>query len=321
MTEKRKKISIPSNDYKHLYGLSYGSIGAPYYETIENIKALLMDGVKVNEHISDGIVPLTLENFDKDNEPIEVAKVVLSVEHQQIEAKETTKVTAVVTPAEAINKTVTYRSEQTQFATIDPSTGVVTGVAEGTATIVGSTTNGIEGKIEVTVKPISVKNVNLSILKDTIQKEETTTVSAEVTPSDAASKEVTYESQQPGIATVDRSSGLVTGVAEGTATIVGSTANGVKGQIQVNVTKIPVTGLTVTLTQSTLNQAETTEVSATVQPSNADDAEVTYTSENDLVATVSGTTVTAVGEGTTNIVGRTSNGTEGKASITVNPAE
>ena len=237
MTEKRKKISIPSNDYKHLYGLSYGSIGAPYYETIENIKALLMDGVKVNEHISDGIVPLTLENFDKDNEPIEVAKVVLSVEHQQIEAKETTKVTAVVTPAEAINKTVTYRSEQTQFATIDPSTGVVTGVAEGTATIVGST------------------------------------------------------------------------------------ANGVKGQIQVNVTKIPVTGLTVTLTQSTLNQAETTEVSATVQPSNADDAEVTYTSENDLVATVSGTTVTAVGEGTTNIVGRTSNGTEGKASITVNPAE
>lgn len=158
MSEKRKKISIPSNDYKHVYGLSYGSIGVPYYETEENIKALLLDGVKVVEHLKDKQVALTLENYNKDNSlaeaipPVVVATVTLSLTSPTIKQGETTTVSADVQPAEATDKAVTYSTENHLVATVEQN-GTVTAVGEGTTNIVGRTSNGKEGKVEITVNP------------------------------------------------------------------------------------------------------------------------------------------------------------------------
>lgn len=50
--------------------------------------------------------------------------------------------TAVVIPATADDKSVTWSSDDTDKATVNASTGEVTGVAEGTATITATTTDG-----------------------------------------------------------------------------------------------------------------------------------------------------------------------------------
>ncbi|HGW0840511.1 TPA: Ig domain-containing protein, partial [Escherichia coli] len=52
------------------------------------------------------------------------------------------QLTANVEPAGATNKTVTWESKNTEFATVDSETGVVTGVAAGTATIEVTTQDG-----------------------------------------------------------------------------------------------------------------------------------------------------------------------------------
>lgn len=82
-----------------------------------------------------------------------------------------------------------------------------------------------------------VESITLSAGKSTIAPQETTTVTADVQPSDATIKNVTYSTDDTDFVSVDANSGVVTGVSDGTATIT-ATANdgsGVTGTVQITV--------------------------------------------------------------------------------------
>lgn len=82
-----------------------------------------------------------------------------------------------------------------------------------------------------------VESITLSAGKSTIAPQETTTVTADVQPSDATIKNVTYSTDDTDFVSVDANSGVVTGKADGTATIT-ATANdgsGVTGTVQITV--------------------------------------------------------------------------------------
>lgn len=70
----------------------------------------------------------------------------------------------------------------------------------------------------------------------------------------------------------------------------------------------PVTGVTVAPTSVTIKQGATVTLTATVAPSNADDPSVTWSSDNQSVATVVNGVVTAVAVGTANITVTTVDG-------------
>lgn len=83
---------------------------------------------------------------------------------------------------------------------------------------------------------------------------------------------------------------------------------------------VSVTGVTLDVTGWVMNVGDTKTLTASVEPSNASNKSVTWTSSNQAVATVAGGTVTAVAEGTATITVTTSNG--GKTAvcaITVRP--
>lgn len=63
----------------------------------------------------------------------------------------TQKLTATVAPDEANNKTVTFTSSDTAIATVTPVQGTVTAVAEGTAKITATTSNGKTATCVITV--------------------------------------------------------------------------------------------------------------------------------------------------------------------------
>lgn len=243
MSETRKKISIPSNDYKHTYGLSYGSIGTPYYETLSNIKALLVDGVKVSEHIGDDVVELTIENFDKDNTGSEeeevpvvtVSTVNLSLNSSTLMEGETTSTVVTVLPQEAEDKTVVYTSESNSIAIVAQD-GTVTAVKGGQTNIVATSVNGKVGKAQITVnaRPVEVASVTLTVTNANLTEGETATVSSDVQPSEAINKEVTYTIENDSIATIGQD-GTVTAVAEGTVNIIGRTSNGTEGTVSITV--------------------------------------------------------------------------------------
>src|SRR5262249_38668434 len=135
-----------------------------------------------------------------------------------------------------------------------------------------------------------------------------------------AGRVVTWGSSDPTVATVS-SSGLVTGVAAGTATIT-ATSEGKNGTSTITVTKIPVGSVTVAPPSKSLLVTQTVPLSATVRDSAGTvvtDRVVTWGSNNTGVATVSPSgLVTAVGAGTATITA-TSETKSGTSTITVSP--
>ena len=163
--------------------------------------------------------------------PTAVTGVSLNKSETTIEKGETETLEATITPGNAANKNVEWTSSDSEVAKVD-SNGVVTGVKKGTAIITVTTEDGRHtATCNVTVKEepatISVTEVSLNKNETTIEVGKTDTLTATVSPEDATNKNVTWESSDTTVATVD-DSGLVLGVKEGTAIITVTTEDGKK---------------------------------------------------------------------------------------------
>ena len=152
----------------------------------------------------------------------------------------------------------------------------------------------------------------------TVNVGETTTLTATVSPDNATNKNVTWESSNTAIATVD-ASGVVTGVAAGVATItVTSVADNTKtADCTVTVTTVAVTSVSVDATAS-VNVGKTTTLTATVSPDNATNKNVTWTSSDETIATVDANgVVTGVAAGVATITVKSAEDASISASCTV----
>src|SRR6266700_6038476 len=124
--------------------------------------------------------------------------------------------------------TVTWASSGTAVATVSAS-GLVTGKTAGSATIT-ATAGGKSGTAAVTVAPVPVASVTVAPSSATILVGATVQLTA--TPKDSAGnllsgRTVTWSTSVPAVATVS-SSGVVTGVATGSAAIT-ATSEGKNG--------------------------------------------------------------------------------------------
>ena len=131
---------------------------------------------------------------------------------------------AVVTPADATDQRVTWSSYDTGIATVD-SAGKVKGVAPGTTTIkVKTRDGGFTAKCKVTVV-VPVTGITLDATSVTLKVGKTKTLTATVKPSNATVTGVIWTSDKPAVAKVS-SSGKITAVKKGTATITAATKDG-----------------------------------------------------------------------------------------------
>jgi uncharacterized protein YjdB len=135
-----------------------------------------------------------------------------------------------------IRNQVTWSSSNAAVAKVSHS-GMVTAVAAGLATIT-ATQGSISGETILTVTPltlssISVTNPNQSMPAGVTQQFRATGIYSEGTISDITTQ-VTWSSSNPSVATVN-SSGLVTAVETGTATIT-ATFGGISGNTVLKVT-------------------------------------------------------------------------------------
>ena len=139
---------------------------------------------------------------------------------------ETQTLTAIVSPDNAQDKSVTWSSSDATVATVDQN-GKVTAVKAGTATITVTTTDG--GKTATCAVTVIAKVASVSLDKTsiTLTVGETQTLTATITPDNASDKSVTWSSSDATVATVDQD-GKVTAVKAGNATITVTTTDGGK---------------------------------------------------------------------------------------------
>lgn len=140
---------------------------------------------------------------------------------------------ATVTPADATDKTVTWRSEDPNLATVDQN-GLVTAVNPGTCGV-WAEHGDIAAKcvIHCNEKP-KVTSIVFNTSRYTVNIGKTVKVEYTYYPADAVNTNFTWTVSNTEIATVDNT-GTVTGKALGTVTVTVAADNGVAGHVTVAV--------------------------------------------------------------------------------------
>lgn len=143
-------------------------------------------------------------------------------------------------------RTIVWTSSNAAVASIS-STGVVTGVAVGSADIT-ATSEGKSAKTTITVTD-PVASVVITPGAVSLTYYDTTTVTAKTLDAAGATvtgRKVTWSSSDTTIATVD-STGMVSAVGVGTATV-SATSEGIAGHATITVTRAPVAHIVATPT-------------------------------------------------------------------------
>jgi uncharacterized protein YjdB len=279
--------------------------------------ALLEEGVN-GESFQSATYEATVHVTNTYKPTVDVESVTLSESKLDMFVGDSETLTATVLPAEATEKDVTWTSSDPKVATVDEN-GKVTAVKAGTATITvkSVSNNTVTDTCEVTVtdQPVSVTGVTLNPDKATLNVGETQKLTVEFAPTNATNKHVTWVSSNEAVATV--ADGIVTAVGKGTATITVTTEDGNHTATCEITVKIPVSGVTLNPTSTALVVGDTKQLTATVEPANADDSTVIWRSGDTNVATVDQNgNVTAVGVGSTTITA-TAGGKNATCKITV----
>lgn len=209
---------------------------------------------------------------------------------------------AQVLPAEANDKTVTWSSSDTSIATVR-NNGQITGVKAGVCTITCTSNSNpdVSASATVTVSQPVTKIVNVNDPSElTLKTGESGQLKWSVQPDDATNKGLTFKSLAPKVATVD-ANGVVTAVGRGVASITATAQDGSKKQGTVKVTVLqPVTGVTMQRDLYYVQRGGASNVRAVVQPKNANNQRVTWSSADDSIASVrSNGTITGLVSGIT----------------------
>ena len=227
----------------------------------------------------------------------------------------TATLAATVEPDEASIKNVTWSSENESVATVDTS-GTVTAHSTGNATITATAADGSGEKATCTVTvnaaaTVHVTGVSLDKTSLELTEDETARLTATVKPDDATNKDVTWASSNNDVVTVDQN-GNVKAVGAGTANITVTTVDQSKTatcEVTVTAATVSVTGVTLNKTSTSLYVGDTETLTATVEPSDATNRAVTWTSSDSTVATVDQNgLVTALARGTAVITATTADG-------------
>ena len=232
----------------------------------------------------------------------------------QVVAGRYTQARVTVQPANASDKTVTWSSSDESIATVKG--GQVTGHKAGTCTITCASRSNpdVTDTVTVTVTQLVTKiEYTNSQAELSLKTGESCQLTWNVLPEDATEKGVTFKSLHPKIATVDQN-GYVTALSRGVATIVATANDQGRKQGSVRVTVIqPVTGVEIQQGLYYVQRGRSTSIRAVVQPRNANNQKVHWSSVDEGIATVrsNGTSTGSVyglSSGTTTVTAYTDDG-------------
>lgn len=217
-----------------------------------------------------------------------------------------------VLPNTTSDKTVTYTSSDPKVASVSTN-GYVKGIAPGTCVITCQSKNypAVYAEAVVTVYQ-PVQNISFNEKSPKVAVGRSIQLSCTVKPSNATNPMVTFSTNKPDVVSVN-DDGVVTGLKRGECYVY-ATANdgsGKKATIRVTITQ-PVTGLSIEDDEQNVGLNKYVTNVATLEPSNADNKTIHWTSQDERIATVTGDSlrprVTGRAWGSTTIIGVSDDG-------------
>lgn len=236
-------------------------------------------------------VPVELGNGTitiTDGTSVPVESVSVSPTTLELSVSDTHTLTATVLPENASNKGVIWSSSDTNVATV--TDGLVTAVSQGNAQITATTADG--GKkavcsVVVTAANIPVTGISFSPNTKGMLTGSTASITPIIEPANASNTSVTWSSSSPSIVTVEN--GVLTAVKQGTAVITAVTVDGglsATCTITVSDRPIDVTKITLNMSTSDIYTGDSVTLIASVEPANATNSTILWSSSDNSVATV-----------------------------------
>ncbi len=170
------------------------------------------------------------------------------------------------------------------------------------------------------------ESVTLKASKTEIKVGAKTTLSADFGPKNCYNETWSVTSSNEDIVSISNDNGVVSaiGVAAGTATLTLTSEFGLKSTVDITVAEPQkVTGITVTLSATSVTKGSSVTATAVVAPDNADNKAVTWSTSNEEIATVNSKgVVTTLATGTVDIIATASDGSGivGQATLTITEA-
>lgn len=239
---------------------------------------------------------------------VPVTGVDIQQESLSININEQETLTVQISPSNATNQNVTWTSEIESIATIDAN-GQVTGVSEGETTITVTTADGHftdDCLITVTDGIISVTGLTLDHNSINLDVDDTFTLTPIFTPNNATNQNVSWSSDDTQIATI--TDGVVLGKSQGSCTITATSEDGhFTATCLVNVSTASIHVTSVSLSQNTMRVyvGDTATLIANILPSDATNRNVSWTSSNSTVATITNGVISALSVGSSTITATT----------------
>lgn len=254
---------------------------------------------------------------------IPVESITLDQSEKTLNIGETVTLKATVSPENATNKNISWSSDKTDVATVDEN-GKVSANSVGTATI-KATAGDKSDTCTITVKQeVAATGVKILNAPETLDYGTPLKLEAKVIPDTATNQEVTWSSNKDSIATIDKDGNVKT-VGDGDVTFTVKTEDGGhEASCTIKIVKtgeeVAVTGVSLDKSTLKLNKGARGKLTATVEPTNATNPAVSWSSSKQEVATVDGEgNVSAVGGGTATITVTTvEGGLTATCEVTVN---
>lgn len=222
-----------------------------------------------------------------------VTGITVSAAKTTLEIDESVSLTATITPANASNPTILWRSENAAVASVD-ATGRATANSAGTAEIraYAQDGSGVYGARTITVNPLPVSSISLNHASLELRKGRSSTLTATVYPAKATNKAVKWYSCNESIATIDENTGVVTAVGNTgervTVYAVSQDGTDIHGFCEITVLA-PIAVEFITLSETTKivsKLGETFTLEAFVSPEAAYYESITWQSSDSSVASV-----------------------------------
>ena len=223
-----------------------------------------------------------------------VEKLTLNRTSHSMRVEQSVNLTASITPSNAANQNLEWTVSDPELVQMTASgrSATLKALAAGEVTVTVSTTDGtdLSASCVITIDPrVEIETITLNRTEHRMDDGETVSLTATVMPTDAWNTTVTWSSSDPAVARVSSTTGksvTVTALADGKATITATTADGKSAACEITVADFPVTGMTVEADNDMVEVGSTVGVAANLEPANAANQKVEWTSSDESVATV-----------------------------------
>ena len=301
--------------------------------TVKNKKITLSvdneEAVRVKGNSVTGVAPgealLTIASVQDPNATLQIRIVVvqlvtrltLTPSEKTVPVGGTITLTPTYIPENATTQKVAWDAGNGAILTVDEN-GVVTGVKRGTGRVTATATDGSKIRATLSIRVTqSAEEITLNNTELTVDVKKSAVLKATVLPKDTDNKKVIWTSSDESVATVNRD-GRVTGVALGDCEITCTSQD--SGDVQAKATvhvQQPVTKI-VFGPEMIVYKDEPAQLSVTVEPENASNPVLKFTSSNQKILSVSEDgTVTGLAAGEAFVNAVTTDGSNRKARLKV----